>query len=788
MKNTFLKYSKGAILTITSPGGGKLRDKLIELVKENDLDNLLNVDLIRNLKKEINIDLEEGKAIYRITQTDFSQEKAIIGSLKDSSIIWGPPGTGKSQTITNIIANLLANQEKAIITSEKKAALDVIQNRLGKLSKYVFFGLVDKNVDKESFYAPFRNLLNAIIEVENNIMFSNPTTLLTNIEWKYFKAKEILKDESIDNLIDIKKNHSWILSSSLINNIHNNFKFIINNRKYINQLDENNSFDEILFRSGIKKKGFIFKKYPSDIRKTMKISRKLNNNDLLKKLSKINDLNNLRNIDYFLDIEKRYKHDRNVFWSDENFLDKLLAIRFRDKIAKLRNSDLSKKTITFLKNISSGYRIPYKFVNVHKKIIENLFDIFISTPKTLSNIIDMNFQYDYAIFDEASQLHLEKAIPFVSIAKKSIIAGDDKQMRPTSWMKVRDNTELIGDEEVNTNSLLDYAFRCGLDARKYMLTKNYRSKSADLMMFSSKEFYDSKLDTLDSKDFIGKESIEVYDSRGKWESRINDKEARDVLDKLLEVKGFFQKIIILTFNSTQKQYINSLIYEEEKYKEIIELFFDGKVFLRNLENIQGDEANLVIVSVAYDKNASFGSTYVARPEGKNALNVAISRAIEKMIVFKSVSFSEIQGNDKNDSIRVFKEWLSYLDKTKNEKQEYLLSTNRALEQFDSTFEEDVYDFMKENIIITKQVEMRTQFTIGTYRIDLAFIDEKNQFLLGVEIDGYKYHSGFEKMTKDIERQRFIEAKGYKPIYRLTELNWKLDRFKELERIKKLLDM
>ena len=454
----------------------------------------------------------------------------------------------------------------------------------------------------------------------------------------------------------------------------------------------------------------------------------------------------------------------------------------------MRNSDLSKKTITFLKNISSGYRIPYKFVNVHKKIIENLFDIFISTPKTLSNIIDMNFQYDYAIFDEASQLHLEKAIPFVSIAKKSIIAGDDKQMRPTSWMKVRDNTELIEDEEVNTNSLLDYAFRCGLDARKYMLTKNYRSKSADLMMFSSKEFYDSKLDTLDSKDFIGKESIEVYDSRGKWESRINDKEARDVLDKLLEVKGFFQKIIILTFNSTQKQYINSLIYEEEKYKEIIELFFDGKVFLRNLENIQGDEANLVIVSVAYDKNASFGSTYVARPEGKNALNVAISRAIEKMIVFKSVSFSEIKGNDKNDSIRVFKEWLSYLDKTKNEKQEYLLSTNRSLEQFDSTFEEDVYDFMKENLTLTKRVEMRTQFTIGTYKIDLAFIDEKNQFLLGVEIDGYKYHSGFEKMTKDIERQRFIEAKGYKPIYRLTELNWKLDRFKELERIKKLLDM
>jgi superfamily I DNA and/or RNA helicase len=81
----------------------------------------------------------------------------------------------------------------------------------------------------------------------------------------------------------------------------------------------------------------------------------------------------------------------------------------------------------------------------------------------------------------------------------------------------------------------------------------------------------------------------------------------------------------------------------------------GKLFLRNLENIQGDEANLVIVSVAYDKNARFGSTYVARPEGKNALNVAISRAIEKMIVFKSIKSTDIFSKTNNDSIRVLKE-------------------------------------------------------------------------------------------------------------------------------------
>ena len=215
----------------------------------------------------------------------------------------------------------------------------------------------------------------------------------------------------------------------------------------------------------------------------------------------------------------------------------------------------------------------------------------------------MEYKYDYAIFDESSQLHLEKAIPFISMAKYSIIAGDSQQMRPTSYFKIRDKTELIDESEESANSLLDFAYNKGLKAREYMLTKNYRSKSAELMMFSSKEFYKSSLDVIDDKNKIGFKAIEVFNVKGVWETRVNVKEAKAVLNKLLEEKDNYEKIILLTLNATQKQYIESLIYKEEKYMQIIDLLKDNKVFLRNLENIQGDEGDLVIVSIAYDKNA-----------------------------------------------------------------------------------------------------------------------------------------------------------------------------------------
>ncbi|WP_168380649.1 AAA domain-containing protein [Mycoplasma todarodis] len=784
--NQDLQYAPGILLSILSPAGGGLRDKLLQLIADDQLDEILDIDELKDFKSEVMQKLEEGESIFRINQTDFSQEKAIVGSLKENSIIWGPPGTGKSQVISNIVANILAKDESALITSEKKAALDVIQSRMGKLSKFMFFGLTDKNTNKELFYKPFKEFA-TITRQATYVDEKDSSTLMNNESWKMLKLKNHLKDEDITSIskvwnelsIEQKEPELLIKNQDLI---HNNKDILI-------ALEQGKDIEENLNQMKIKKKGLLFKRYSKNVRGIIKLYKQYNYNaNILNAIANVQNIEILNNIDEYKIIEKGYQNSRSNFKSDEDYLEALLAYKFREKMLILEKESPEKKKAvkSFLRACDSAWSRPYRFVNKHKNIIHEIYNVFVSTPQTLASIIDMDRRYHYAIFDEASQMHVEKGIPYISMADISIIAGDNQQMRPTSWMVTRDNSIQEEETEVDAESILDLAYRKGLTSREYMLTKNYRSKSSDLMMFSSKEFYKGELDVIDNKDFINEESIEVYDVNGKWETRANELEAKSALNYLLEVQDEYKSIILLTLNSSQKQFVESMIYNVPEYSEIPELLKEGKVYLRNLENIQGDEADLVIVSVAYDKHARLGSTYVARPEGKNALNVAISRAVEKMVVFKSIKPEEVNLSGNNDSMRIFKEWLVYLELQKSNRRTYLLDSNKESEQFDSEFEEDVYDYLINNLEIPKSCFIETQFSIGSYKVDIVIKDsETGEFKLGIEVDGYRYHSGFEKMTKDIERQRFIEAKGY-PIYRITELNWKTSKDIEVENIKTII--
>lgn len=793
VKNTEIKYSKGLVLMFASPLGGELRNKLLNLIKNDETDKLLDIDPLRNIENEVEEKIKNGESILRIQPTDLSQDKAIIGSMIDSSIIWGPPGTGKSQTIANIIANLMIKNKRVIITSEKKAALDVIKNRMGKLSKYIFFGLVDKDINKDEFYQPFKELVKKIKEVailENNNFNSNYKSI-DDVEKKYLKQKENLSNENIDDLIYLysKYNKNNYGIKKLIKK-----QDIVLNSKFFKNISNYNDFNEAILNENIEKTGLIFKRYPKDVLIAKKI---LNKNFYIRDIKNFLNIKDIKNYfdmeNYFVN-ENLFRNNKKNFENDIDYIDYILAKKFREKVLKLSNSiKYEKKIKTFLKNCSSGFRIPFKFINLYKDIIDELFDIFVSTPRSLASIINMDEIYDYVIFDEASQMHIENGIPFISIANKSIIAGDIQQMQPTNYFSIRDISN-FGDEdnEENAESLLDFAYRKGLsNGREYMLNKNYRSLFSDLMLFSSKEFYNSNLDVIDSLSLNNNNCIEIFDVDGKWEGRVNEIEGERVIEKVLENINNYDSIIILTLNSTQKQFIESLIYNvKNKFfsEDVLENLKNGKIKLRNLENIQGDEADLVIVSVAYDKNAKLGSTYVARPEGRNALNVAISRAKEKMIIFKSIYANEISDSQKNKSINTFKSWLKYLEMNEKERKESFnnLSGDKSLETFDSTFEEEVYDYFIKNIKTKGTFFIQTQYSVGSYRIDIVFIRERdNKFILGVEVDGYKYHSGYEKIMKDIERQRFLELKNY-PIYRITELNWKLNKNKEIERILKLI--
>lgn len=793
IKTVVPQFVGGCALMQISPSGGALRNQMLKMIENDWIKDTLEVDNLKNLFAEVEKELIDQKQIYRITPTDASQERAIFAAAKDSVIIWGPPGTGKSQTISNIIANFLVDDKRVIITSEKKAALDVLMERVGKLRKWIFFGLTDKNMNKKEFYVPFQEMMEAVRKATVRNLQGSPKPLISSNEKQYFQNGQFLKNENTDHLLTVHKYVSKPLGRQMFDEGYDYLHLIKEQNKLSLDAIENQSVEKAFQLNGINKTGFwIFKNYPSEFKRLRKgLEHFKLDQPFITAICGIKDLSNIDLTKKYINDEKEFSKTKGEFSNDENYIDYLMAKKFGQKLDEMKNPnhELSSETKSFMKACDSGHRLPFKFIDKYRRVIDELFSIFVSTPNTLATIVSFEELYDYAIFDEASQLHSEKAIPFLGIAERSIIAGDGQQMRPSNFFGMRDNQEQEDEQDEDALSLLDFAYQKGLKAREFMLTKNYRSNTAELMQFSSRHFYEGKLDVADNKKFTGHESIEVYDVKGKWEGRVNAKEAEALLEcALSNLNGqFYKKVILLTFNSNQKQYIEALIYKEEEYSPIRDALESGEIVLRNLENIQGDEADLVIVSVAYDKNTSLGATYVARPEGKNALNVAISRAKSKMIVFKSISSDEVPlGNSKNESILVFKNWISYLESSSEERKEYGIETYKKAENFDSNFEIEVYDFLEQNLKLTRQTYMETQFNIGAYRIDIAIIDSKtNQFILGIEVDGYKYHSGFEKMTKDIERQRFIESKGY-PIYRITELNWKINPDNVLKEIAKLM--
>ncbi len=791
--NSKPEFVGGSALMVLSPSGGELRNKLVKMVENDELDNLLKFDASVHLPKQIDEELILQKSVFRIEPTDISQELALLASQKDSIIIWGPPGTGKSQTIANIVANLLVDKKRVIITSEKKAALDVLIERMGVLKKYIFFGLTDKNMNKKDFYAPLQELM-AVIKDLNASQENEPgflqKPLISSSEKNYFSQVQYLKGENTDALAKL---HNYFADDSWKPKLQSGRHFLTDlkqNKDIVLDSLVSMDIDQALEKNGIQKSGFgLFKQYPLNIQNLeMGIQHFGFEKDLLESICELNDLKNIDLSNEFIKVEKLYKDYRHDFESDANYIDGLMAQRFANKLQSMlvEQNPMSTNAKLFVKACEAGFLLPYKFISKHKDVINELFDVFVSTPNMLASIISFEDEFDYAIFDEASQLHIEKAIPFLGIAKRSIIAGDSKQMQPTDYFEIRDReeeTDEITEFDKNPLSLLEFAYGKGMKDREFMLNKNYRSLNSELMLFSSKHFYEEKLDIINSKKLSISKSIEVYEVDGVWEKRVNEKEANMALEVAIKYISKYKKIILLTLNASQKRYIDELVYKEHKFSKLRNALESGQLILRNLENIQGDEADLVIVSVAYDKNTSLGSTYVARPEGKNALNVAISRAKEKMIVLKSIKSSEIKTSKENDSLEIFKNWVEYLEYSSDERKNYCINARELGHDYDSLFKKEVFDFIEKNISTKRKVDFNTDFVVGTFSVDIALRDsETKEFVLGIEIAEYKDNSGAEQMVYDIEHRRFIESKGY-PIYQVMELEWKTDKdqvIKEIE--------
>ncbi|MFH0874780.1 MAG: DUF3320 domain-containing protein [archaeon] len=408
---------------------------------------------------------------------------------------------------------------------------------------------------------------------------------------------------------------------------------------------------------------------------------------------------------------------------------------------------------------------------------------FMMSPLSVSQYINAKTMiFDVVIFDEASQIMPEDAVPCLLRAKQAIVVGDTQQLPPTSFFLSREDEDV--EEEVE--DLESFLSECSTKFRTKPLLWHYRSKNENLIAFSNKYFYENRLITFPNakeSDGIGLDYVyvknAVYD---KGKSRKNQDEAREVVKiyKEIKKKNDNKSIGIIAFSIAQE----NAIREEFKINNID---VDGKVdsaseelFIKNLETVQGDERDIIILSVGYGKDGQGKFSYNFGPLNKEGgykrLNVAITRSRYKTIVVSSILPNDLDDSKLNgDGPRYLKAYLRFA----KDKDLSLFTTATEHLAFDSSFEESVYDTLKK-----EGLDVVSQVGCSGYRVDLAIkhLKKKGDYILGIECDGAQYHSSKYARDRDKIRQLVLESLGWN-IHRIWSDDWLKNRESEIQMIK-----
>ncbi len=783
--NSQIEFWPGVTLGFYEPTGGYLRKIMVEIIESGIIDEILDIEFDKNIYKNTikSAMFKKNFGFYKTQHSNLSQDKAVVSALNQNTIIWGPPGTGKSQTISNIITNILVYDKTAIVASQKKAALEVLKNRMEELGIFCLFILNDKDMNKKSFYTPIKSYID-YLENFNNDIIQNPIKIISDYEKEFMKLVHKIKSSPIGE--ENMRLFSWYLSENKFDiKVFEDIKKLPANLKYdFLKLQENKNIAKFLMNKNNLKWNLLMRSTP-EVKEATKI---IKANLLDKKLDLDNFVQNKEIIDLEIlkDINKLHQFDLNKYEDKVNDSSELKDVIGKMIFKKIKKFDkvMKLKYNAFALDARTTSLEPNQFIKKHADIVKILFPIIISTPETELRSWTRN-EFDYAILDESSQIFLEKGIPVLYLAKIKILAGDDQQMQPTRWFAAKvEGKSNFGDIE----SLLDFATAKGVYS--ILLDKNYRSNHASLMTFNSETFYKGELDVVDVNSDTKITPIDVINVDGVWQDSINQVEIEVAIQEVLANIDNYKKIILLCFNGSQQTQIEKLIFTE--YPKIESAMKLNQLLIRNIENIQGDEADLVIMTIVYDKHTKLHSSYVAKSGGKNALNVAISRAKDKMIIIKSIKADDINNPSGSEDIATFKLWLEFLDFSDDKKKNYIKRITKTNEQTSTELSKNIlldsfYSDVKDGLDNLHGVEVIKNFSIGTMKIDLVIIDKlSKKFIQGFLVDNFSYFNSYEDYVVDRDLKNFLLIKKY-PVIKINELNWIINKGKIIHEINSLVN-
>lgn len=431
---------------------------------------------------------------------------------------------------------------------------------------------------------------------------------------------------------------------------------------------------------------------------------------------------------------------------------------------------------------------------IHKagRAIQQIKPVFMMSPMSIANFLPPGMvEFDVVIFDEASQVKAVDAFGAILRGRQVVVVGDTRQMPPTDFfgrdVEIDDEDNSTGDIE----SILSMFKAAGCTER--YLRWHYRSRHESLIAVSNAEFYDQKLVIFPS---AGNDPMvtgvtldylpdTIYD-RGR--TRTNKGEARAVAQAVMThaIERPQMSLGVAAFSAAQRDLIEVEVELLRRQTPEAEPFFSQHpsepFFVKNLENIQGDERDAIFISIGYGRNETgkiareFGP--LNREGGHRRLNVLITRAKMSMRVFSNFKADELDlDSSAKHGARALKSFLKFAETRE-------LALNSGIGKAnDSPFETDVMDSLQE---LGYQIEPQ----VGTagYFIDMAIKDTEHpgRYLLAIECDGAAYHSARSARDRDRLRQSVLEGLGWH-FHRIWSTDWFRNRQQEIGRVVAAID-
>ena len=485
----------------------------------------------------------------------------------------------------------------------------------------------------------------------------------------------------------------------------------------------------------------------------------------------------------------------------------VMVAQLRDRVqARLKSADAAPGMPLLRRELARqrGHQPLRRTMHEAGAAIRAIKPCFMMSPLTVAQYLDGDTPgFDLVIFDEASQLPAEDAAGAIIRGRQLVVVGDPKQLPPTTFFTGSGRHEPGSDEqgapfEADPESILEDFMGTGMPACR--LKWHYRSAHESLISFSNMNFYDGELLTFPSVETEAEdrglrfEFVEggVYEGKG-----LNLVEARRVADAVVEFARrqlehrapgeAAQTLGVGTFNLRQQLAIQDELELRRREDPALEPFFDRDAdepfFVKNLENIQGDERDVIFLSVTYGRSPdgklrrNFGP--LNGDNGWRRLNVLTTRARRHMQVFASMRGDEIELTaEPTPGPRLLREFLLFAERGRLEG-----GPAGAGAENGSPLERDVARELTQ-----RGLKLVPRVGVAGYRIDLGVLDQAcpGRFLCGIECDGAAYHASETARDRDRLRQQVLELRGW-AIFRVWSTSWFLDRHGQVERLLGLIE-